>query len=304
MDYIVGIDGGGTKAHFCAADANQTPLWEGFGGGTNLCTLPESTVKETLKGLFDACHSRISGSLRAICIGSAGITNPGVEETMRQLIMALTGCRNIIVCNDALIALRANLGHENGLSMTAGTGTICLACDAAGNTWRYAGWGHVFSDEGSAYYMVKKAMEKVCLAHEGRLPPTALTAAFMARTNAESFEDMNVKLYGEYYPKDRFASLAPVVDDCARGGDAAAIDVLTACSDKLFEMAKFAADTAFGEGTAFKLVQNGSVFTKCAPVKERFDELMQNAFPPCTIELASRPAVTGALLMAARLLHG
>ena len=45
--------------------------------------------------------------------------------------------------DDAVTALYASLEDAPGLSLTAGTGSICLGKDGRGNLARVGGWGHL-----------------------------------------------------------------------------------------------------------------------------------------------------------------
>ena len=294
-DYVIGIDGGGTKAQLYAADLNGTKLYESIGGGTNICVSSEEQVRKVLTELIGKCIDRLGGKPKAVCIGSAGIVSEDSTETMKRIIKEASGTDNAAVFNDAVIALRANLGSDAGMSITAGTGTICLAQDGAGNLIRVSGWGHICSDEGSAYYIVKKALEKVCLAHDGRIGQTGLTGAFFDAVKVTNFDDLIAAIYSKYIDKDRFASLARTVDETASRGDAAAADVLNDAGTRLYEICSFAASRLYDGKTPFRVVKNGGVLKNCIKVRDRFDELMKGEYPLCSTEYGKRPAVMGAV---------
>ena len=295
IEYVIGIDGGGTNARLCAMDKSGLILYEGSGGSTNLCASSEEQVCGVLNALIGACVRRLGSRPYAVCIGSAGIVNEDTERRMKQILSeAAGGLDRVIVCNDAVIALKANLGCDAGLSITAGTGTVCLAQDEHGNTLRVSGWGHLCSDEGSAYWIARKALEKVCLSHDQRIEPTELTNEFYRALNVSGFDDLIAAIYSEYADKDRFASLARVADLSANEGDPAAIGVLEEAARQLFSICGFAADRLYGKEKPFRVVQNGGVLKNCAVVRSEFEKRMRAAYPLCCTEYGKRPAVLGA----------
>lgn len=296
LNYVIGIDGGGTKAHLCAADLNGNLLYENFGGGTNLCASTQEQVREVLSGLIESCKQALNSvAPMAICIGSGGIVNQDSIDQMKQILLEVGGTERVFVFNDAYIALKANLGKDAGISITAGTGTICLAQDKKENMIRLSGWGHLFSDEGSAYYIAKKALEKICQAHDKRIAETRLTEAFLQAINARDFDDLITKIYIEYQDKGRFASLARLVDEAAKVNDFAACAVLEDAAIQLFEICRFAADRLFEKSERFRIVKNGSVLKHNFFVSQHFERLIKEVYPKCSLEFGERAAVWGAV---------
>ncbi len=296
INYVIGIDGGGTKAHLCAADLDGNLLYESFGGGTNLCSSTQAQVREVLSNLIESCKQTLGGvAPLGICIGSGGIVNQDSIDQMKEILLEVGGTENVFVFHDAFIALKAHLGSDAGISITAGTGTICLAQNSNGRTMRISGWGHLFSDEGSAYYIAKKALEKICQAHDKRIAETRLTAALIQKVGASDFDDLIAKIYMDYHEKGRFASLARVVDEVAKTNDVAACAVLEDSAEQLFDICRFAADNLFEKSERFRIVKNGSVLTQNAFVSQHFERLMKQVYPNCSLEVCDRKAVWGAV---------
>ena len=168
---------------------------------------------------------------------------------------------------------------------------------------RVSGWGHLFSDEGSAYWIAKRALEKVCLSHDGRIGPTELTDEFFRALAVGSFDDLIAAVYSDWQDKERFASLAGLVDISAEKGDGAAIEVLKETARQLYAICGYAAGKLYGGDRPFRVVKNGGVLKNCAVVRDTFDALMTEAYPLCTIEYGERSAVLGAADCARNLLE-
>ena len=76
-DYVIGIDGGGTRARVFAAGRNMEALYEASGGGVGLSSLPVQRVQENLSRLLGACFASDSLSqsrCRCVCLPSTKLT--------------------------------------------------------------------------------------------------------------------------------------------------------------------------------------------------------------------------------------
>ena len=60
-----------------------------------------------------------------------------------------------------MIALEAAFGAGPGVIAIAGTGSIVYGRDAAGHTARAGGWGFAVSDEGSGYWIGRRAISAI-----------------------------------------------------------------------------------------------------------------------------------------------
>jgi N-acetylglucosamine kinase-like BadF-type ATPase len=79
------------------------------------------------------------------------------------------------VVNDALIALVAGAGENPGVVLVAGTGSIAYGRDARGRAARAGGWGYLLGDEGSGFWIGRRALLSVVRHADGRGPFTMLT---------------------------------------------------------------------------------------------------------------------------------
>jgi N-acetylglucosamine kinase len=74
---------------------------------------------------------------------------------------------NVVICNDALIALVGGLGQARGIVAIAGTGSIIFGRNSQGCTKRVGGWGNILGDEGSAYSIAVQGMQAALRAYDG-----------------------------------------------------------------------------------------------------------------------------------------
>ena len=156
----MGLDGGGTKTLLRLASLDTEVLLEETGGPSNLCSCGRGPAAENLRALVSRVLARAPErlELQSVCIGAAGILTREDAAFVGEILRAATGCPRVTVMDDAVTALYASLEDAPGLSLTAGTGSICLGKDGRGNLARVGGWGHLFSDEGSAYSMAPQSV--------------------------------------------------------------------------------------------------------------------------------------------------
>ena len=56
----------------------------------------------------------------------------------------------------------AGIGHEPGVVIIAGTGSIAYGHNGQGQAARAGGWGYVLGDEGSGYWIGRHALRRWC----------------------------------------------------------------------------------------------------------------------------------------------
>ena len=153
MNYLIGIDGGGTKTLLRAADSGTLALLgEAKGGASNLTALPEKEVQGNLDGLLADFFAQSGLSPNDCCgavLGSAGAGSPDARERLQGMLAALLPKSRILVEDDALPVLYAGTETGVGMILISGTGSICLGRNEAGERFRAGGWGHLIGDEGS-----------------------------------------------------------------------------------------------------------------------------------------------------------
>ena len=147
-----------------------------------------------------------------------------------------------------------------GVVVVAGTGSMAFGKNAAGETARAGGWGYVFGDEGGAFGIVRHALRAALRQEEGWGPETALTGLLLKECGAQTVNQLMHSFYSERFPRDRVASLAPLVDRAASNDDQVAAEILRAAGDCLQELAMAVRKQLFAPGDAVKIVPVGEVF--------------------------------------------
>lgn len=134
MKCVIGIDGGGTKTLLRITDLEGRVLTEQTGGLSNICASDRKTVEDNLRDLLNRSLKELPSNreIAAVCIGSAGVVAKENVLFFKEFLKEMTECGNVIVYTDAYVALFANLESKPGVSVTAGTGSICCGKNRQG----------------------------------------------------------------------------------------------------------------------------------------------------------------------------
>lgn len=225
MEYLIGVDGGGTKTEAIAYDLKGNKLASGYSGfGNVLIDHGQSTAH-----IFEAIHQcvdRLHGHCVKIILGLAGI-----EGGNRQLL--LTDLKqefntNISIVNDAVLAHAAMLEGKDGILTIAGTGSICLG--KKGEQYRYTGgWGHLLGDEGSGYWIVIEAFKRMIEEEDTNGEFSSQELGNLSKTLLHELKINRVQEIKSFIytsTKNHIAGLAPIVVQEALIGNEQAINIL------------------------------------------------------------------------------
>jgi N-acetylmuramic acid 6-phosphate etherase len=167
VQFIIGIDGGGTKTHGRIKEVNTGTFFELNGGPSSLSNdfaLASKTISNLLLQLMDKfdSHAQCKPENISVVIGVAG---GGVASQATKLASELPfSFANLEVCNDAKTSL---FGANNGEPVTVvalGTGSVGARLDAESREHYYGGWGFPVGDDGGGAKLGLSAVQS--LLHE------------------------------------------------------------------------------------------------------------------------------------------
>lgn len=232
MQYIIGIDAGGTKTTAAAFDLNGTKIAEekgAFGNVTVDFDAGVSHICETVGLLME----RVDGECIYLCLGCAGIETGGHKERAAAIFKE----RYPFPCfltNDAMLGLYAALCGQDGILIIAGTGSIgYLKKDGA--LHRFGGWGHLINDDGSGYTIALKAIRFIAYSFDTNASETMLKKAVFAKLQITELRELIDFTYRS--SKGEIAALVPAIEDCADKGDLQAQEILRWAGERLSMLA-------------------------------------------------------------------
>lgn len=233
---IIGIDGGGTKTKFVLYTSDGKVLKECTYPSCHILQVEEEVSKDILrKGIEEL----VTKDEEVMIV--AGLAGYGQNQVYRQKIEKI--CSQAFdhpyrIYNDVEIAVEAALGGNDGIVVIAGTGSIAF-CKHNGETKRCGGWGYALGDEGSAYWIARKLLEKFCKQADGRMEKTVLYDKVMEKCNLQNDFEM-ITYMNDVLKKDRekVAKLAVIAYEAAMENDPVALDIYQQSADEIVSLIK------------------------------------------------------------------
>jgi N-acetylmuramic acid 6-phosphate etherase len=226
MNYIIGVDGGGTKTLALLADLNGQVIARGVSGPSNYNAVGFATACMEIENAITMAQKEHPGEISALCLGLAGAGRQEDIERFQFWAAEKYLGTAVKVVNDAEILLAAGSPTGAAIALVCGTGSIVYGRTINGELIRAGGWGYLFGDEGSGYAIGVAALRAVMQAYDGRGPSTLLTELVLDRRGLSSPPELVRNIYGSELPRLEVASLADLAKQAAGKGDAVAVAVL------------------------------------------------------------------------------
>jgi N-acetylglucosamine kinase-like BadF-type ATPase len=275
MRLFLGVDGGQSSTTALIGDETGRVIGAGVGGPCNHAAAEEGrrklerAVRESVTAACQQAGLDTAPRFEAACFGMSG----GPEDK-RAILAAIIDTAALVVMTDAEVALAGATDTGLGVIVIAGTGSIALGRNASRTLARSGGWGYIFGDEGSAFDIVRQALRAALRMEEGWGPPTRLRQVLLDATKSRDANEMLHRFYTPDWPRDRVATLAPLVDTASTEGDSAAIDILNYCAQQLAMLASSVRAQLWQAPETVEVAFIGGVFTS-AIVRERFRMLVE-----------------------------
>lgn len=303
MNYVIGIDGGGTKTHLMAADSQMRTLFESFGGSSNLTSLSAHAVHENLNRLLHEFFAE-SGfkpeNCAGLCLGSAGAGRESARRELEAIIKEILPSCDVSVTHDAEGALAGGSVSGTGILLIAGTGSFCYGKNKQGQTCRTGGWGHIMGDEGSGYHVACDILRAVAKDWDSRGKPTLLTALVMDHWGLKDMDALMDAVYRSGKGKSELASLAFLCDIAYDKGDIAAYQIMEDAACALTDMVAAASQKLKGDLERLSCIYTGSLLTKSQYLKQHFEKKLSERCPGMALQTCLHHAAWGCAALAWR----
>ena len=235
MDYVLGIDGGGTKTAALILDANGVECGRGLGGPGNIASNEEAILRRSLSDALSEAlkHAALPKETRflGVCAGVAGYSVEVRRDAFAALLRSEVSAEAYQVEPDYTIAYWGASHGEPGIVVIAGTGAVAYGRNAAGEDYREDGLGYLLGDRGSGFnlglYALRYTLHQL---QEGR--SDALTEAMLAHTGAKRIPEIMQWLYGNFSPAG-VAALSPAIGVLAEQGNGPARNLVAEMARRL-----------------------------------------------------------------------
>ncbi len=218
-DYILSVDGGGTKTEFCISDMEGHIKDSVIVGCSNYKSVGVEAVRESFQAGFELLEKKgiRRGDLRYSVWGISGCDSEHDFSLIRAVLEGLgIDGETSYLCNDGILAFYAQ-AMEPGMVVIAGTGSIILGIGSDGEYKRASGWGYNISDIGSGYWIGAEALKHTLLYCDGCGGYSPFFDCIREYFKADSFERLPyvVTEVTDYYEIARLAEL--VTEEAGRG---------------------------------------------------------------------------------------
>ena len=302
--YVLGIDAGGTKTVCYLADDEGRIVGEGRAGGANLQAHGELEVEKVLHAVVEAAYGDRAILPAAVCLGIAGVDRPEDDRVVRGIMRRLGFRARTIVVNDALVALVAGVGGQQGVVVIAGTGSIAYGVNQDGLAARAGGWGYVLGDEGSGYWIGREALAATMREADGRGPKTRLTPLILEHFNLAAAAGLVREVYDKGLQRRAIAALAIVVAHAQNDGDVVAGEILRGASSELTRAAASVIERLEMRGHAFRVILSGGMFRHIPWLVSDVTRRLAEVAPRATVTRLDVEPATGAVQLALSELRG
>ena len=298
---MAGVDGGATKTVAAVLDLETFQVALGHGGPANADAVGIETAATSLQTAMSAALAAagIDGaSLGTTVFGLAGTVPEEIEQRTRKAF-SLRGAHFV---NDVVTAWASGTWLDPGVGVISGTGSHVFGVNAAGESWRTGGWGHILGDEGSGYWIGLHGIKAALTYRDGSGPETSLLDACVRYFSLTAIEQMQEVFYSKPFTKGEVAAFTREVAMQARDGDAVARSLFArAASDLAQQVRAPVRELGLGAGgEEFLVAMIGSVFARGTLLREAFEPAVREFAPTASLVLPELAPVGGSLLLAVR----
>ena len=291
IQFIAGIDGGGTKTTVICQNLNGEILAEKRFGPFNINSIGEESFIALMSQICEFLNS--IGECIVLYIGAAGVSNSQMQSLI-ELAMMKAGIEHWNLVGDHEIAFCGALEGTPGMSLIAGTGSICFGRNLKGEILRAGGWGHLLADEGSGYAIGRDALKAIVRYWDGCAEETSLVDAVAKELQIDSPQKMITYTYGN--DKSGIARVAHIVEQEAMKGDKVANEILTENAKMLVELVVLVAKRLNIESGEIAML--GGLLENDTFLRKRLIETVEETCPEFVCVKPRQNAAMGAVMMA------
>jgi len=236
--FYIGADSGGTKFELLLVDLSGKILksfrLKGIHYSVSGPQIYSDKITEYIQTVVNKSGLKIENCI-GICIGLAGAREESDRTKLASLFKRKTQVRNIIITSDAMTALIGAFEGKEGIILISGTGSVLYGF-YDNKLKRIGGWGRIIGDEGSGYWIGKKALNiatKEYDACENIKSQSKLCKILYSEFGIDR-SNLNDKIFKENFDIQK---ITPVVLDLASEKSKVCIEIIeTAVSDLIYHI--------------------------------------------------------------------
>lgn len=302
--FIIGIDGGGSKTAAwlanVAPDGTAVVIGRGSSGAVNIQSVGTATALENLDHALNAAFREAKverGKVDAAVLCLAGSSREENQRVFRSWADHTCLAHNFEIVSDALPVLAAASPQGLGVALLSGTGSFAFGRNTSGKTARSGGWGFLFGDEGSGYWIAVAALRAVVRAADGRGPATQLVDLVLDRLEIQSPQELVSAVYPKASDRAWLAAMARLVTEADRQQDLVAREILDSAASELASMVAAVAHSLGFADRAYCLGLAGGTLLQAGMIERVELQLRRRDLYPSALRTVPEP-VAGAVQLA------
>lgn len=292
----MGIDVGQSSTRAIVCDDRGTIVGRGYAGAYNRAY--ERGGADQLRDVMNQLMRSLWGEedLTRVWIDTIALGMSAGWKQVESLKDALPPHGQLNATWDGITALRGAIGQQPGTIVIAGTGAVAVSMDAEGKVERCGGWGYWLGDEGSAYTIGMRALQRAVYGVDGRASPTAFADVVLKELKYQDYFQLKAALMGGEVSIDRIASLSKLVSRLAQEGDEDCNHILDWAGHELARLPIALIQRGCAPEHA-PIAHVGGVFNDQRITGAYVDDLSRR-YPSAQIMPARYPPLIGALMLA------
>ncbi len=301
-DLYLGIDGGQSHTEAVIADGDGNVVGRGRAGPSNHAEQPggrERLRRAVVESVERALEIVEKPSLKEVTFAAAHCAMTGGAEFKEEVIAPILRARHLKVGHDAPAALAGAIAGGPGTVVIAGTGAVAYGENSRGENARAGGWGHLFGDEGSAYWIAKEGVRRAMMSEDGLIKPTNMRESALTHFRKTSLRALALSVYGEEISRDQLATFAETVHAAALASDTAAHNIISEAGRSLAALAGVVIGKLYSDSKSAPVAYVGGVF-RGELARQSFAAALDEQTPHAHVIAPRFDPATGALLLAYR----
>lgn len=297
--YVIGVDGGGTKTKAALANLKGKILKTEKSGSSNLENVG---MKIAVQNIAKAVKRILPKKAK---IASIFIGLPAVEERPDLIIeikKELLNCKGIPsifkgilkIGSDQIVAFRSGTEEKEGVLIIAGTGCVVHGWKEK-KEFHTSGWGWL-ADEGSAFWVGQKVFRSVMKNLDKRGRKTLLTNLIFKKFKIKKIEDFIKFVYSEN-PIEIIPQFSIICDEASKNGDRVAKNIMADAGKESALSAKTVIKNMGFQNKKFPLVLIGGMF-KSKIFSDKVKKEIKKSAPKANFIIPKAEPVTGAIKLA------
>jgi N-acetylglucosamine kinase-like BadF-type ATPase len=244
-EYYIGIDAGGTTWDAVLCRQDNIVLAENSFDGLNLRSVsnPRKIAFKLQQVIADMADlgSLLPAQITLTTLAGAGAGNIKLRESLEAACQDVIPQNPIRVVTDADAALEGAFEGGAGIIVIAGTGSISIGKDSEGNFARSGGYGYIFGDEGSGFWIGKRAVQ-TCLEAHYKGDNTPFLEKICLKFEVKTINEVLNIIYSHEHPAAKTAEIAPIVFEAADSGDEISKSIIKEAGEAIGLLVKQTAD--------------------------------------------------------------